>query len=399
MITKDYIKLDEKYSAHNYHPLDIVLAKGKGIWVYDVAGKKYMDFLSSYSALNQGHRHPRIIAAAKKQLDKLTLTSRAFRNDQMGLFCKEICTLTGFETFLPMNSGAEGVETALKIARKFANKKRKIKDGEIIVCKNNFHGRTITIISFSSEEQYKDGFGPLTPGFKIVSYNDIDAIAKAITKKTIGVLIEPIQGEAGILIPNDGYLTKVAKLCRDKGILFLLDEIQTGLGRTGKMFAYEHEKNAKPDLLIVGKALGGGVYPISGVLTSKEIMSVITPGDHGSTFGGNPFATAVARAALQVLVEEKLVQNSDKLGKYLVQKLKTIKSKWIKEVRGKGLFIGIELVPASGGARRFCEELARQGVLCKETHEMVIRLAPPLIITKKEIDQAFSIIKKVLEVA
>lgn len=397
MKTNDFITLDQQYSAHNYHPLDIVLQEGKGIWVTDVDEKKYMDFLSGYSALNHGHVHPKIVAAATKQLQTLTLTGRAFRNDQMGLFCKELCELTGYEVFLPMNTGAEAVETALKVARKWAAKKKGITNGEIIVCKNNFHGRTVSIISFSSEEQYKDGFGPFTPGFKVVAYNNVNAIAEVISDKTIGVLIEPIQGEGGIIIPDKGYLTKVAALCKQNNILFMLDEIQTGLGRTGKMFAYEHEEDAKPNMLIVGKALGGGVYPVSGVLTSKETMGVINPGDHGSTFGGNPLAAAVAREALQVLVQEKFVENSASLGEYLMQKLLTIKSRLIKEIRGKGLFIGIELVTESGGARRFCEELAMRGILCKETHDLVIRLSPPLIITKEDIDNAFVIIKEVLE--
>lgn len=392
-----YRALESKHSANNYKPLDVVLTQGDGIWVTDVEGNRYMDFLSGYSALNHGHRHPRIIDAAHRQLDELTLTSRAYRNDQFGPFSQEITELTGFDKFLPMNSGAEAVETALKVARKWGEKVKGIEDGEIIVCSNNFHGRTITIVSFSSEDQYRDGFGPFTPGFKMVPFNDADAIAQAINEKTIGVLLEPIQGEGGVIIPEKGYLSKVAQLTRENGVLLMLDEIQTGLGRTGKLFAYEHEENAKPDVLIVGKALGGGVYPVSGILTSSEIMDVITPGDHGSTFGGNPLASAIGREALKVLTDENLVEKSRELGEYLVEKLGEIDSSLIKDIRGKGLFVGIELTPDSGGARKYCEELAEKGLLCKETHDMVIRLAPPLVVTREEIDQAVDILKGVLE--
>lgn len=399
MNSSGFIKLEDKYSAHNYHPLDIVLAKGHGVWVWDVEGKKYMDFLSGYSALNHGHTHKKIAASIQKQIKKLTLTGRAFRNDQFGPFCKEICEFSGYESFLPMNSGAEAVETALKVARKWGYKKKGIEDNkaEIIIFSNNFHGRTISIISFSTEKQYQDGFGPFTPGFKIVPFGDIKALKKAITQNTVAILAEPLQGEGGIILPSVGFLTEIAKICRDNNLLLLLDEIQTGLGRTGKLFAYEHDKNAKPDILIVGKALGGGYYPVSGILTSREILSVINPGDHGSTFGGNPLACAIARTSLKVLTEEKMVENSAKMGEYLSKKLNTIKSRWIKEVRGKGLFIGVELVSESGGARKFCEILAKEGILCKETHDMVLRFAPPLLITKQEIDWAFKKIKKVLE--
>ncbi len=398
MTTKEYIDLEEKYGAHNYHPLDVVITKGERVWVYDVEGKKYLDFLSAYSAVNQGHCHPRIINALKTQAEKITLTSRAFRNDQLPLLEKEICELTGYEKILPMNSGAEAVETAIKTARKWGYKIKGIeKDkAEIIVCSNNFHGRTITIVSFSTEEQYRDGFGPFTPGFVVIPYNNIDALINAINKNTVAFLVEPIQGEAGIIIPDDGYLRKAFEVCKDANILFIADEIQTGLGRTGKLFAYEYEE-IKPDILIVGKALSGGTYPVSAVLSSKEILGVFKPGDHGSTFGGNPLASAIARESLKVIIEEKLPEKSAELGKYFLDKLKTIKSKHIKEIRGKGLFIGIELLPEAGGARRFCEALKEEGLLCKETHENVIRLAPPLVIKKDEIDWAYERIKKILE--
>lgn len=397
MTTQEYIQLEEKYGAHNYHPLDVVITKGERVWVYDVEGKKYLDFLSAYSAVNQGHCHPRIVNALKNQAEKITLTSRAFRNDQLPLLEKEICELTGYEKMLPMNSGAEAVETAIKTARKWGYKIKGVeKDkAEIIVCSNNFHGRTTTIVSFSTEEQYKDGFGPFTPGFVIIPYNDTDALKKAINKNTVAFLVEPIQGEAGIIIPDEGYLKKAYEICKQENVLFIADEIQTGLGRTGKLFAYEYE-GIKPDVLIVGKALSGGTYPVSAVLSSSEILGVFKPGDHGSTFGGNPLAAAVARESLKVIVEEKLAERSAELGKYFLEKLKTIQSKHIKEIRGKGLFIGIELVPEAGGARRFCEALKEEGLLCKETHENVIRLAPPLVIEKDEIDWAFEKIKRVL---
>jgi ornithine--oxo-acid transaminase len=397
MTTQDYIKIEEQYGAHNYHPLDVVITKGERVWVYDVDGKKYLDFLSAYSAVNQGHCHPRIINALKSQAEKITLTSRAFRNDQLPLLAKELCELTGYEMMLPMNSGAEAVETAIKMARKWGYKVKGIEENkaEIIVCSNNFHGRTTTIISFSTEAQYRDGFGPFTPGFVIIPYNDVEALKNAINKNTVAFLVEPIQGEAGIIIPDEGYLNKAFNVCKEANILFIADEIQTGLGRTGKLFAYEYE-NIKPDALIIGKALSGGAYPVSAVLSSKEILGVFKPGDHGSTFGGNPLAAAIAREALKVIVEEKLPERSFELGKYFLEKLRTIQSKHIKEIRGKGLFIGVELVPEAGGARRFCEALKEEGLLCKETHENVIRLAPPLVIEKEEIDWAFERIKKVL---
>ena len=399
LTSKQLINLEEKYSAKNYHPLDVVISHGKGVWVYDIEGNKYMDFLSGYSALNQGHVNKKILKKAIEQMSKLTLTSRAFRNDQFGLFCKEICELTGFEMVLPMNSGAEAVETALKVARKWGYKKKGIEKNkaEIIVCENNFHGRTISIVGFSTEEQYRDGFGPFTKGFKVVDYGQAMAISKAITKNTVAVMMEPIQGEGGIIIPKDGYLSSVAKLCRKNNVLLMFDEIQTGLGRTGKLFAYEYEKQAKPDVLIVGKALSGGFYPVSAVVAKREVLGVLSPGDHGSTFGGNPLACAIAREALRSIVDQKMVENSANLGEYLMEKLKTIKSEWVKEVRGKGLLIGIELNKTPGGARRFCEALVKEGLLCKETHDYVLRLAPPLVITKNQVDMAFQKVKKVLE--
>lgn len=400
--TADYfIKLEDTYGAHNYHPLSVVLSRGKGVWVWDVEGKRYMDFLSGYSAVSHGHAHKKIALAIKKQINLLTLTGRAFRNDQLGLFCKELCEFSGFEMFLPMNSGAEAVETALKIARKWGYTKKGVEKNkaEIIAFANNFHGRTITIVGMSTEEQYKEGFGAFPQGFVVVEYNNIEAVKKAITKNTVALLIEPIQGEGGIIIPSEGYLTELRRICRENNILLMLDEIQTGFGRTGTLFAFQQEKDAKPDMLIVGKALGGGFYPVSGVLTSKEIMNVIKPGDHGSTFGGNPLACAIGRVSLAVMKEEEMVKNSKEMGDYLLKRLRSLNSKWIKEVRGKGLFIGVELIPESGGARRFCEELAKNGILSKETHDMVIRFAPPLIIKKSEIDFAFKKIKKVLEMS
>ncbi len=393
--SQELIKINDEYGAHNYLPLPIVIKEGKGVWVIDAEGKRYMDMLSAYSALNHGHCHPDIIKVAKEQLEKLTLTSRAFHNDKLPLFLKKVCEITKMEMALPMNTGAEAVETALKAARKWGYYVKGIKkyEGEIIVATNNFHGRTITIISFSSEEQYKDGFGPFTPGFKLVPYGDIDAVKSAFNENTIGVMLEPIQGEGGIIIPSDGYLKQVKEICKENNALFILDEIQSGLGRTGKMFAYEWE-DAKPDLIILGKALGGGIMPVSVVASSKEILGVFHPGDHGSTFGGNPLGAAVGIAALDVLVKDDLPGRSLEMGKYLTEKLKTLKSPDIKNIRGRGLFIGIELkVPARG----YAEKLMEEGILCKETHDYVLRFAPPLIITKEEIDWAFERIEKVFE--
>lgn len=395
MNNKYFISLDDTYGAHNYHPLPIVISKAEGVWVYDVEGKKYMDMLSAYSAINHGHRHPYIIKKVKKQLDKVTLTSRAFHNDQLPVFLKKLCKFTGFEMVLPMNTGAEAVETALKMARKWGyNKKGVVQEkAEIITAENNFHGRTITIISFSTEAQYKDGFGPFTPGFQTVTYGDIYDLKSKINENTVAVLIEPIQGEGGILIPPKGYLKKVRELTKKHNILLMLDEIQTGLGRTGKKFAYEWEV-IKPDVLILGKALGGGIMPISVVLSSKEIMNVFNPGDHGSTFGGNPLACAAGIAAIEVFEKEKLVEKANKMGEYFMQRLNNLKSDHIIEVRGKGLLIGVQL---DEKARGFAERLMDFGVLCKETHEYVLRFAPPLIIEKKEIDWAMEKIKKVFE--
>lgn len=398
MQSRDYIRIEEKYGAHNYHPLDVVIERGKGIWVYDVDGKKYIDFLSAYSAVNQGHCHPRLVKAAKKQMKRVTLTSRAFRNDQLPLLCQELCTMTGFDRVLPMNSGAEAVETAIKAARKWAYTVKGVQANraEIIVAAGNFHGRTTTIVGFSTEEHYKDGFGPFTPGFVTVPYGDAEALKKAVTPNTAAVLIEPIQGEGGIIIPPQGYLEAVQKICAKNRVLFIIDEIQTGLGRCGKLFAYQYE-NITPDGVIIGKALSGGFYPVSAFLARQEVMDVFQPGDHGSTFGGNPLGCAVAREALKILTDEKLAERAYELGAYFREKLNTIDKKNIKEVRGKGLLIGVELKKEAGGARRFCEALVREGLLCKETHETVIRFAPPLVIKKTELNTALQKIKKVLE--
>jgi ornithine--oxo-acid transaminase len=397
MQTKDFIELEEKYGAHNYNPLDVVIERGKGVWLYDVEGNKYLDCLAAYSAVNQGHCHPRIVKALKSQVERVTLTSRAFRNDQLPLLYKELSELTGYEMILPMNSGAEAVETAIKAARKWGHSVKGIsaESGDIIVCRNNFAGRTITIISFSTEEQYKNGFGPFTPGFKVITFGNSDELEKIIDKNTIAFLVEPIQGEGGVIVPPNGYLKRCFDICKKNNVLFIADEIQTGLGRTGKLFAHQHE-NIVPDMVIIGKALSGGCYPVSAVISRKEILGVFNPGDHGSTFGGNPLGAAVARESLKVLIEEKLIENSRDLGEYLLNKLKEIKSKHIKEVRGKGLFIGIELFPEANGARRFCKALMKKGILCKETHDNVIRIAPPLVITKSEIDDALIKIKEVL---
>lgn len=389
-----YIDLEKKYGANNYKPLDVVIDKGKGVWLYDVEGKKYLDCLSAYSAVNQGHCHPKILNAAIEQAKKLTLTSRAFRNNILPLYYEKICKLTGFDMILPMNTGAEAVETAIKAARKWAytNKKVEPNKAEIIVCSENFHGRTTTIISFTTDEDSKNHFGPYTEGFSVVKYGDIESIKHAVTKNTSAILLEPIQGEAGIKIPPEGYLAEIRKICYENNILLILDEIQTGFGRTGKMFAYEHE-GIKPDVVTVGKALSGGFYPVSAVLAKKEVLEVFNPGEHGSTFGGNPLACAIAMAALDVITEEKLAERSAELGKYFLEKLKTLNSPIIKEVRGKGLFLAIEL---NEKARPYCEKLQKDfGILVKETHENIIRIAPPLIIKKEEIDFAFNSIVKV----
>jgi ornithine--oxo-acid transaminase len=393
--TSDFVELENTYGAHNYHPLDVVIERAEGVWVYDVEGKRYLDCLAAYSAVNQGHCHPKILRTLTEQAHKVTLTSRAFRNDQLPLLYKELHDLTGFDMALPMNSGAEAVETAVKTARKWGHKVKGIPDNkaEVIVCANNFHGRTITIISFSTDEQYRDGFGPFTPGFKVIPFGDAQALCNAITPNTCAFLVEPIQGEAGIVIPRAGFLREAAEICRENKVLLMTDEIQSGLGRTGKLFAYMHE-GIKPDVVIIGKALAGGFYPVSAVLASKEILGVYKPGDHGSTFGGNPLGCAVARTALRVLVEERMVERSAELGAYFLERLKTIRSHDLKEVRGKGLWIGIEL---HSPARPYCEALQKEGLLCKETHDHVIRVAPPLVITRDEIDWAFERIKKVVE--
>ena len=398
MNSKYYIDLEDIYGANNYHPLDVVISRAKGIWVWDKEGNKYLDFLSAYSAVNQGHNHPRIIKALKKQADRVTLTSRAFRNDQWPQLAKEICDLTGYQMVLPMNSGAEAVETAVKAARMWGYQKKGIAEdrAEIIVCTDNFHGRTITIIGFSTEALYRKNFGPFTPGFVVVPYGDTKVLEKAIQPTTAAFLVEPIQAEAGIKIPPPGYLKKAKEICEANNVLFMADEIQTGLGRTGKLFASEHEK-VKPDVLIVGKSLGGGAYAISAVLSSREVLGLFQPGSHGSTFGANPLACAVAREALQVLVDEELVERAAELGTFFLEKLMTIHSHHIKEVRGAGLLIGIELEPEAGGARRFCEALKEEGLLCKETHENVIRFAPPLVIKQKELLWAFKKVKKVFK--
>lgn len=392
--SRKLIEVAEHYGANNYHPLPIVITTGKGVWVKDPEGNKYMDMLSAYSALNHGHRHPRVVKALVDQSKKLTLSSRAFNNDQIGPFLKELCEFTGYEMALPMNSGAEAVETALKTVRKWGYKVKGVPEGkaEIITCSNNFHGRTITTVSFSTEPQYRDGFGPFTPGFKTVEYGNIEALKAAITPNTVAFLLEPIQGEAGIIVPPAGYLKAAYELCKANNVLFVADEIQTGFGRTGRKFACDYE-GVKPDMITVGKALGGGVFPISAAISSKAILGVFNPGDHGSTFGGNPLACAVAREALKVLTEEKLVEKSYEMGAYFIEKLRSIKGPHIKEVRGKGLLIGVEL---DCKARPYCEQLMGLGLLCKETHDHVIRFAPPLVITQKEIDWAFKRIKKVL---
>lgn len=395
-LTNKEIKLVDKVSAHNYKPLPVVLSKGEGIWVEDLEGNKYLDMLSAYSSLNQGHRHPKIIQALKEQADKITITSRAFHNDRMGEFLKKLCEFSGFEKALPMNTGAEAVETAIKAVRKWAYLKKGISDGEIIACTDNFHGRTTTVISFSSEPQYKEGFGPFTPGFKLAKFGDIKSMEDLICKKTIGVILEPIQGEAGVIVPPQGYLKAVRELCDKHGIAMILDEIQTGLCRTGKTFAFMYE-GIRPDVLVVGKALGGGVYPVSAMLSDSEIMDVFRPGDHGSTFGGNPLGAAVGLASLQVLEEENLAERAYELGNYFMDRLRTINSPIIKDIRGKGLMIAVEIKKEYGLARPYCEKLMEMGLLCKETHHQTIRFAPPLIIEKQDLDYAFEKIKDCLE--
>jgi ornithine--oxo-acid transaminase len=396
--SQELIALEEHYGAHNYHPLDVVLNRGEGVWVWDVEGNQYMDCLSAYSAVNQGHGHPKIREAMIEQATRLPLTSRAFRNDQSALFYKQLCDLTGFEKVLPMNTGAEAVETALKAARKWGYYVKGVSQGqaEIIACDGNFAGRTISIISFSSEAQYRDGFGPFTPGFKTIPYGDAKALEAAITPNTVAFIVEPIQGEGGVIVPPNGYLQKVREICTKNNVLMIADEIQTGLGRTGTLFACDHE-GVKPDAVTIGKALSGGFYPVSAMLSSNEVLGVFNPGDHGSTFGGNPLAAAIGRAALSALVDENMIENAAKMGEYFMDQLVEINTPHVKEVRGRGLLIGVELNPSAGGARRFCEALQHNGILAKETHHHVIRFAPPLIITEKDVDWAIERIRPVLQ--
>ena len=390
----DLIALEEQYGAHNYHPLDVIVTHASGAWVTDINGRRYLDFLAAYSAVNQGHCHPAILAAMIEQAQRVTLTSRAFRNDQLPLLLRDLHEITGFEMALPMNSGVEAVETALKAARKWGETVKGVPSGqgEVIVCRNNFHGRTISVVGFSSEEQYRSGFGPFAPGFQCVPFGDAEALRAAITPNTVAFLVEPIQGEAGIIVPPPGYLAHVAEICREHNVLLLCDEIQAGLGRTGRLFAFEHDE-IRPNVCIIGKALSGGFYPVSAVLASREVLGVFRPGDHGSTFGGNPLACAVARAALKVIVDEDLPARSAELGAYALDRLQRIQSPRIAQVRGKGLWIGIELTCL---ARPLCETLKDRGVLCKETHDTVIRLAPPLTISPDDLAWGIDQIEAVL---
>ena len=398
MNTQDYINIESQYGANNYKPLNVVLSEGKGAWVTDVDGKRYLDCLSAYSAVNQGHCHPRIVQASIDQAQKIGLTSRAFRNDKLGLFYKKLADLTGYEMVLPMNSGAEAVESAIKIARKWAYVIKGIPkyEAEIIVAEGNFHGRTTTIVSFSTEEFYREMFGPFTPGFKIVPFGDAEAVKAAITPNTAAVMLEPIQGENGVIIPPDGYLRQVADACKENNILFIADEIQTGLCRTGKWFATQYE-DVRPDITVIGKALSGGMYPVSAVLSDKDILGLFKPGEHGSTFGGSPMAAAIGIAALEVLEEEHLAQRASELGSYFMGELRKIDAPVVKGVRGRGMLIGVELYPEAGGARRYCEMLQAEGILAKETHDNVIRFAPPLVIDKSDLDWALTKIADVLK--
>jgi len=395
--SKQLIELSDTYGAHNYHPLPVVLERGEGIWVWDVEGKKYLDFLSCYSAVNQGHCHPRLVKAMNDQASKLCLTSRAFHNDKLGPFMKQLCELTGFEMALPMNSGAEAVETAIKAIRRWGYRVKGIpaNQAEIIVCQDNFHGRTTTIISFSTDEEYKDGFGPFTPGFVTIPYGDADALEKAITPNTAAFLVEPIQGEAGVCVPPEGYMRQVREICTANNVLLAADEIQVGFGRTGKLFCCDHD-GIRPDMYILGKAMAGGFYPVSAVVSTKEVMGVFDPGSHGSTFGGNPVAAAVASEALNILVEEDLTGRAEELGHWFMEELRSIESPHIAHVRGRGLLVGVVLKPEAGGARQYCEQLQDKGMLCKETHVDVIRFAPPLTIEKVDLEWALERIREVL---
>ena len=393
----DFIEIESRLGADNYKPLNIVLARGEGVYVWDTDGNRYLDCLSAYSAVNQGHCHPRILAAMIEQARKLTLTSRAFRNDQLALFYEEISALTGSHKVLPMNSGAEAVESALKSVRKWGYEVKGVPEGEaeIIVCADNFHGRTLTIVGFSTDETARASFGPFTPGFRIIPFGDAQALEKAITPNTVGFLVEPIQGEAGVIIPPPGYLKVVRELCAKNNVMLILDEIQTGLGRTGKLLAEEHE-GIEADVTLVGKALSGGFYPVSAVLSNNQVLGTLRPGQHGSTFGGNPLACAVARAALRVLIEEGMIENAATQGAYLLDRLKAIRANTIREVRGRGLMLAVELHPEAGGARPYCEALQARGILAKDTHEHTIRIAPPLVITRDQIDWALERIEPVL---
>lgn len=395
--TDMYIEEAERWSAHNYAPLPVVLQRGEGCWVWDVDGNRYLDMLSAYSALNQGHRHPAVIGALREQAGRLTLTSRAFHNDQMGSFLRELSEATGFSRALPMNTGAEAVETAIKAARKWGYEVKGVApDGaEIIVCENNFHGRTTTIVGFSSEKQYRHGFGPFAPGFRMIPHGDLDALEAAINENTVGFLVEPIQGEGGIVVPEEGYLGRAQEICRSHRVLLLNDEIQTGLGRTGKLFCGDWD-GTRGDILIVGKALGGGVYPVSAILADDEVMEVFHPGDHGSTFGGNPLGAAVGRAALRVVVEEDLAGRARELGAWFMERLRDIESPHVKEVRGRGLMIGVEIREESGLARPFCEALKARGVLCNDTHHHTIRIAPPLVIERGTLEEALPVFEEVI---
>ncbi len=395
--TEDLIREVDKWSAHNYHPLPVVLDRGEGCWVWDVDGNRYLDMLSAYSAVNQGHRHPKIIAALTEQASRLTLTSRAFHNDQMGGFLHQLCDLVGYPKALPMNTGAEAVETAIKAVRKWGYTVKGVapEAAEIIVCENNFHGRTTTVVGFSSEEQYRSGFGPFTPGFKLIPYGDIDALAAAVTDNTVGFLVEPLQGEGGVVVLPDGYMTKAAEICRDANVKLMADEIQTGLGRTGRMLCSDWE-NVRPDVVMLGKALGGGIYPVSACVADEDVMDVFDPGDHGSTFGGNPLGAAVGRASLDVIVDEKLAERAAELGSWFMNELTGIGSPHVEEIRGKGMMIGVVIKESSGTARPFCEALMQESILAKETHHQVIRFAPPLVITREILEEALESISQVL---
>jgi len=395
--TREFIAQADRWSAHNYHPLDVVLTRGEGCYVWDIDGNRYLDCLAAYSAVNQGHCHPRIVGALQEQAAKLTLTSRAFHNDQMGVFLEQLCKTLGYERALPMNTGAEAVETAIKATRKWGYEVKGVAPdrAEIIVMEGNFHGRTTTIVSFSTDEQARDGFGPFTPGFKLVPYGDAEAVQAAMTPNTVGVLVEPIQGEGGVVLPPDGFVAAVATSCRDENVLLVADEVQTGLGRTGRLLASDWE-GVRPDVLILGKALGGGVYPVSAVLADSEVMSVFHPGDHGSTFGGNPLAAAVGQEALAVLLEEHLVEKAEELGEWFMARLRAIDSPHVEQIRGRGLMVGVVIKDSSGPARPFCKALKRRGILAKETHEQVIRFAPPLVITREILEEVLPEIEAVL---